>query len=68
MAWGASGAGRGGSKLKYRRALTQVVSPGDAKTVTGEGINGANLIICFEIEFPPTLTPEQKKVRKATLP
>jgi len=48
--------------------VTQVVSPGDSKTVPGEGICGADLILCFEIEFPATLTVDQKKVLKGVLP
>jgi len=48
--------------------VTQIVAPGDSLTVPSEGICGADLIICFEIVFPTTLTPEQKKVLKGTLP
>lgn len=48
--------------------VTQVVSPGDSKTVPGEGILGADLIICFDIKFPTTLTMEQKKALKKLLP
>jgi len=47
--------------------VTQVVAPGDSQVVSGEGILGADLIICFDIVFPKTLTMEQKKVLKATL-
>lgn len=47
--------------------VTQVVAPGDSQTVSGEGILGADLIICFDIVFPKTLTMEQKKTLKATL-
>jgi DnaJ-class molecular chaperone len=47
---------------------TQIVAPGDSLTVPGEGICGADLIICFEVTFPSTLTVEQKKTLKATLP
>lgn len=45
--------------------VTQVVAPGDAQIVTGEGILGGDLIICFDVVFPKTLTPEQKKAIKA---
>ena len=48
--------------------VTQVVAPGDSKIVPGEGLCGADLVICFEIKFPATLTVEQKKTLKATLP
>ena len=47
---------------------TQIVAPGDSLTVPGEGICGADLIICVEVTFPSTLTVEQKKTLKATLP
>jgi len=47
--------------------VTQVVAPGDSQVVSGEGILGADLIICFDIVFPKTLTMEQKKTLKATL-
>ena len=47
--------------------VTQIVSPGDSKTVPGEGISGADLIICFDISFPTTLTMEQKKALKLAL-
>jgi len=47
--------------------VTQVVAPGDSKTVRGEGILGADLIICFSIKFPATLTMEQKKGLKGIL-
>jgi len=47
--------------------VTQVIAPGDSQTVSGEGILGADLIVCFEIQFPKTLTMEQKKVIKSTL-
>ena len=46
-------------------AMPQVVSPGDSQTVPGEGICGGDLIICFDILFPKTLTPAQKKAIKA---
>lgn len=44
--------------------VTQVVAPGDSMTVPAEGILGADLVICFDIQFPKTLTPEQKKTIK----
>ena len=42
----------------------QVVAPGDMVTVPGEGFNGGDLILYFEIAFPKTLTPAQKKTLK----
>lgn len=45
--------------------VTQVVAPGDSTTVPGEGIAGGDLIICFDVQFPKSLTPEQKKAIKA---
>jgi len=45
--------------------VTKVVSPGDSQTVPGEGICGGDLVICFDILFPKTLTPAQKKAIKA---
>ena len=48
--------------------VTQVVAPGDSQVVPGEGICGADLVLCFDVKFPATLTPEQKKVLKTTLP
>jgi len=45
--------------------VTKVVAPGDSQTVPGEGICGGELIICFDILFPKTLTPMQKKQIKA---
>jgi DnaJ-class molecular chaperone len=47
------------------RVMRQVVSPGDSQTVPGEGICGGDLVICFDILFPKTLTPAQKKAIKA---
>jgi len=46
-------------------AITQVMSPGDTQTVPGEGILGGELILCYDLKFPKTLTPEQKKAIKA---
>ncbi|BFZ09425.1 hypothetical protein BsWGS_12464 [Bradybaena similaris] len=55
--------------------ITDIVSPGYTKTITGEGMplvcapcNRGDLIIEFDIEFPVHLTPEQKNlIRKALL-
>ena len=47
--------------------VTQIVAPGDSLTVPGEGILGADLILCFDVEFPKTLTMEQKKAVKVAL-
>jgi len=44
--------------------VTKVVAPGDSKVVPGEGICGGELVICFEIIFPKTLSMEQKKTIK----
>jgi len=44
--------------------VTQVVAPGDTLTVPGEGLDGGDLVIYFEIAFPKTLTPAQKKTIK----
>jgi DnaJ family protein B protein 13 len=41
--------------------VTKVVAPGDSKVVPDEGICGGELVICFDIVFPKTLTIEQKK-------
>ena len=41
------------------------MAPGDSQVVPGEGICGGDLVICFEITFPKTLTPDQKKNIKA---
>jgi len=41
--------------------VTKIVAPGDSQIVPGEGITGGELVICFDIQFPKTLTPEQKK-------
>lgn len=43
----------------------QIVAPGDSQVVPGEGICGGELVICFDLVFPKTLTPEQKKKIKA---
>lgn len=48
--------------------LTEIISPGYSFTVPGEGICGADLIICFDIKFPMTLTPAAKMTLKKTLP
>jgi len=45
--------------------VTQVVAPGDSQTVPAEGILGGDLVICFEVTFPKSLTPAQKKAVKA---
>jgi DnaJ family protein B protein 13 len=45
--------------------VTKIVAPGDSQVVPGEGINGGELVICFELVFPKTLTPAQKKAIKA---
>jgi len=45
--------------------VTQVVAPGDMLTVPGEGFVGGDLVIYFDIQFPKTLTPAQKKSIKA---
>jgi len=44
--------------------ITQIIAPGDSKTVPGEGFNGGELVICFDVTFPKTLTPAQKKTIK----
>ena len=43
------------------RSRVQIVAPGDSKVVPGEGICGGELVICFDITFPKTLSMEQKK-------
>ena len=43
----------------------QIVAPGDSLTVPGEGLCGGELVLCFEIIFPTTLSMEQKKKIKA---
>jgi DnaJ family protein B protein 13 len=48
--------------------VTQVVAPGDSLAVPGEGILGGDLLLCFEVQFPKTLTLEQKKALKGALP
>lgn len=45
--------------------VTKIVAPGDSQVVPGEGICGGELVICFDLVFPKTLTPEQKKKIKA---
>lgn len=45
--------------------VTKVVAPGDSLVVTGEGICGGELVLCFDLLFPKTLTMEQKKKVKA---
>ena len=45
--------------------LVQVVAPGDSQVVPGEGICGGELVICFDILFPKTLSMKQKKDIKA---
>lgn len=45
--------------------ITKIVAPGDSKVVPGEGICGGELVICFDVTFPKTLTVEQKKKIKA---
>jgi len=45
--------------------VTKIVAPGDSKVVPGEGICGGELVICFELVFPKTLSMEQKKKIKA---
>lgn len=45
--------------------VTKVVAPGDSQVVPGEGICGGELVICFDIQFPKTLTPAQKEKIKA---
>jgi DnaJ-class molecular chaperone len=45
-------------------ATSQIVAPGDMLTVPGEGLVGGDLVIYFEIQFPKTLTPAQKKTIK----
>ena len=45
--------------------VAQVVAPGDMLTVPGEGFVGGDLVIYFDIQFPKTLTPAQKKSIKA---
>jgi len=44
--------------------INMVVAPGDSKVVPGEGLNGGELVLCFDVEFPKTLTPAQKKTIK----
>lgn len=44
--------------------VTQIVAPGDMLTVPGEGLVGGDLVIYFDITFPKTLTPAQKKTIK----
>jgi len=45
--------------------VTKIVAPGDSKVVPGEGICGGELVICFELVFPTTLSLDQKKKIKA---
>ena len=45
--------------------VTKIVAPGDSKVVPGEGICGGELVICFELIFPTTLSLDQKKKIKA---
>jgi DnaJ homolog subfamily A member 2 len=45
--------------------ITDVITPGDKRIIPKEGINGGNLIISFDIEFPTTLSQSKKdKLRK----
>ena len=44
------------------------VIPGEVKKIPGEGLNGHNLIISFEILFPDKLTKEIKTKLKSLLP
>lgn len=45
-----------------------VVKPGDLKIIKGEGINGANLIIQFKIDFPDSVSNNKKKELLKHLP
>ena len=45
--------------------VVKIVAPGDMITVPGEGLVGGDLVLYFDIAFPKTLTPEQKKAIKA---
>ena len=50
--------------VRLHLATSQIVAPGDMLTVPGEGLVGGDLVIYFEIQFPKTLTPAQKKTIK----
>jgi len=40
--------------------VTQVVAPGDSISVPSEGLVGGELVLCFDVKFPKSLTPAQK--------
>ena len=49
----------------YKVPVTQVVAPGDSLNVPGEGLEGGELVLCFDVKFPKSLTLEQKNKIKA---
>ena len=58
------GGRRAGASVIRLACTSQIIAPGDSKTVPGEGFNGGELVICFDVTFPKTLTPAQKKTIK----
>ncbi|MCJ7636528.1 MAG: DnaJ domain-containing protein [Nitrososphaeraceae archaeon] len=47
---------------------TNIIKPGDLKTIKNEGIDGGNLIIQFKIIFPDSLSNTKKKELLKALP
>ena len=63
-----------GSGRTVQLPLRGVVSPGTAKTVTGEGLPNSktlqrgNIVVSFDIEFPQSLCPVSKELLLNALP
>ena len=45
---------------KLKITFSEVISPGQKKVISKEGINGGNLIFIFEIEFPTNIKSKDK--------
>ena len=45
---------------KLKISYSNVISPGERRTISNEGINGGNLIIVFEIIFPTEIKSKDK--------
>lgn len=53
---------------KIHIKFNEIIKPGISKIIKGEGINGDDLILSFNILFPDKLSDNNKKVLKTLLP